>query len=324
MKQLKMHFIKISNNLNEIRASLGLDKGYSKGGTRKCANQKQYNKNLKNDNTVYHLDWQVVPYVPTQFPSLHRDVITLEEFAEGMAEIEEEQKKKAQKEKAKKQQQSREVISDSESEDTEDGSDAETRSEDESSDSEMDDFVVNDDYPDTDKEEEKHEDEDTKNADVKLSKTEARKKAAKRELMNLGLSSGEVGESFAVAKEGLGKRKRRQTDHLAVRIFQAGEIEREIDCYDAYDHQKKEIKEEAYHKAHSTRTLWKKPKDSALAITGPHADWAKNAINKKQKKEGSQFAHKKTKPGQRPCASTARAAEERKKRKSDIRAWLLG
>lgn len=309
-----MNFIRISNDLNKIRTSLGLDRNYSKGGKGRICGKGSKCVKDKDTQRVYHLDWQVVPYVPTQFPSLHRDVITLEEFAEGMAQVEEE-------ERAAQQHGDCKVVSESESEDSDDDSEAETRSEDESVDSEMDEFVVDDDHQDTDKEEddkrEESEEEDENGPEAKPEKEKKRKRAMKNELANLGLSSGEVGDSFAVAREGLGKRKRRQTDHLANRIFQAGESEKEIDCYDTYDHEKGEFKAAAYHKPQSTRTLWQKPKKPVLAITGSNANWAKNAMRK------NSSVPKKAKPGQRPSASTSRAAEDLKKRKNDIRAWFL-
>ena len=316
MKQLKMKFIPISTNLNEIRASLGIDRTHPR--------QKRHTA-LQRDDNVYHLDWQIVPYVPTQFPSLHRDVITLEEFAEGMAEVEaEEREREAEEDARRRGRGGREVVTDSESEEPEDASDAETRSEDESSDSEMDEFVVDDDHVDTDNEGEGEEEEQGADETDPLpnGKKPSKKDKLKTELKNLGLSSGQVGESFAVAKDGLGKRTRRQTDHLAARIFQAGGISREIDDYDAYNFETKKFKEEAYHKSGSTKSLWEKPKAPMLAITGPNAKWAKNAM----KKRGAVFpscASKKAKPGQRPCAAAARATDDMKKKKSDIRAYLV-
>ena len=204
----------------------------------------------------------------------------------------------------------------------------------------MDDFVVGDDHQDTDKEAEDEDEGDLPSEEGGEKVHTKKKKALKKELKGLSLSSGEVGAGFAVATEGLGKRTRRQTDHLAQRIFQAGEIEREIDCYDTYDHEKKVFKKEAYHKANSTRTLWHKPKKSALLAitTGSNADWAKRAMQKKRAREGegwqqqngksagngeiSEAALKKTKPGQRPCAAAAHAVDKKKKQRADIRRWL--
>jgi len=336
MKQLKMKFIPISLNLKEIRASLGLDKATGKTKKRNCQSSSKQSKDKEYEGRTFHLDWQVVPYVPTQFPSLHRDVITLDEFAEGMAEVEAEEREreaKEEEEEKKKRGVRHEVVTDSESEDTEDGSEAEGRSEDESSDSEMDEFVVVDDHPDTDKEdEEEREGKGKGDGDGGEKEKPTAKEKMKKELKNLGLSSGEVGESFAVATDGLGKRTRRQTDHLAVRIFQAGDSVKEIDCYDTYDHTEKKFKAAAYHKPGSTKSLWEKPKNPVLAITGSNAGWAKRAMDKKKNREGgSSFLSaslsatlKRVKPGQRPCASIACAADElKKKKKSDIRAYLV-
>lgn len=328
MKQSKMKFIPISLDLKKIRMSLGLNKdtgqkskpvtgrGSCKDKQKQQKQQKQQKKQKKQkqqEQQTYHLDWAIVPYVPTQFPSLHRDVITLEDFAEGMAEVQAEMDRE---EEARRNTCKHEVVTDSESEDSEDGSDAETRSEDESSDSDLDEFIVDDDKVDTDKEDE----EELVNPENEVvdKKKPTKKDKLKKELENLGLSSGEVGESFAVATEGLGKRKRKQTDHLALRVFQAGEISREIDDYDCYNFETKKFKEEAYHKSGSTRSLWQKPKNPVLAITGSNAQWAQKAMSKRDNS-----SIKKTKPGQRPCSATAQAAQKKAQRNNDIRSYLV-
>ena len=319
MKQIKMKFIPISNDLKAIRASLGLDKGRgtpshkgNKVATAAAKQVKSQNESQEPQQT-YHLDWAIVPYVQTQFPSLHREVISLEEFAEGMAEVEAE----IEHEEATRKSSKHEVVTDSDSEDTSDGSDAETRSDQESSDSELDEFIVNDEHVDTDEEDETEEEViNPENATVDTTKP-TRKEKLKKELKNLGLSSGEVGESFAVATENLGKRTRRQTDHIAPRILQAGEITREIDSYDEYDKTTKKFKEEAYHKSGSTKSLWQKPSNPVLAITGVNASWVKKAAAKREN------SSKKTKPGRRPCSATAQAATKAAKRNVDIRNFLV-
>lgn len=320
MKQLKMKFLEIPLDIKSIRVSLGLDKAKQGAASLKGNNNK--NKKKKHNQPhesqgpqqTYHLDWAIVPFVPTQFPSLHRDVITLEEFAEGMAEVEEEMERE---EEASRKNNQREVVTDSESDES-GASDTETRSEDESSDSEMDEFIVDDDKEDTDKEEEE-EDEliNPENATVDTNKP-TRKEKLKKELKNLGLSSGEVGESFAVATENLGKRTRRQTDHIAPRILQAGEITREIDDYNKWCPETKKFKADAYHKSGSTKSLWQHEKKPVLAITGSNAQWAKAALSKRDKSSS-----KKTKPGQRPCSATAQAATKAAKRNADIRSYLV-
>lgn len=315
MKQLKMKFLEIPLDIKSIRVSLGLDKAKQGAASLKGKKKKHSQSNESQEpQQTYHLDWAIVPFVPTQFPSLHRDVISLEEFAEGMAEVEEEMERE---EEASRKNNQREVVTDSESEITEDGSEAETRSEEESTDSELEEFIVDDDKEDTDNEEEE-EDEiiNPENATVDTNKP-TRKEKLKKELKNLGLSSGEVGESFAVATENLGKRTRRQTDHIAPRILQAGEISREIDSYDEYDKTTKKFKAEAYHKSGSTKSLWQKPNNPVLAITGVNASWAKAALSKRDKSSS------KTKPGQRPCSATAQAATKAAKRNADIRSYLV-
>jgi len=338
MKQSKMRFLEIPMDIKSIRVSLGLDKAKNgkennNNNNNNNNNDKEKKKKRKNKQQrhnqsressepqqTYHLDWAIVPYVQTQFPSLHRDVITLEEFAEEMAEAEAEMERE---EEARRKNNQREVVTDSESDDTEDQSEAETRSSEESSDSEMDEFIVDDDKEDTDKEEE--EDENAEDEELLNPENEAiekkkptKKDKLKKELSNLGLSSGQVGESFAVATEGLGKRKRRQTDHLATRVFQAGEISREIDDYDCYNFETKKFKKEAYHKSGSTKSLWEKPKNSVLAITGANASWAKKAAAKRDN-----ASIKKAKPGQRPCSATAQAANKKARRNADIRSYLV-
>jgi len=360
MKDCKMQFIEISTSLRDIRVALGMEKPKQATAKKQVKGCNGNNSKLGNDTDrtgkkskgkgggeqqeeeeeeqkVFHLEWQIVPYVPTQFPSLHRDVITIDEFAESLAEVEKEEREREEAERAEKIRKNGgfEVDTESESEDTEDRSDEETRSDDESSDSEMDEFVVADDKHDTDKEDEEEEEEEEVSSngnnggddaeegdprdpqDPEQAKELTQKKALKKELKNLGLSSGEVGEAFPVAKEGLGKRTRRQTDHLAERIFQAGDISREIDCYDSFDHETKKFKPEAYHRAGSTKTLWEKPKKPVLALTtGQHAGWVKAALTKRDS------SIKKTKPGQRPCAASMRASDQKAKRKSDIRSYL--
>jgi len=315
--------------------SLGLDKAKNgkennnnnndndKEKKKKKRKNKQQRHNQSRESSepqqTYHLDWAIVPYVQTQFPSLHRDVITLEEFAEEMAEAEAEMERE---EEARRSSCKHEVVTDSESDDS-GASDIETRSSEESSDSELDEFIVDDDKEDTDKEEE--EDEDAEDEELLNPENEAiekkkptKKDKLKKELSNLGLSSGQVGESFAVATEGLGKRNRRQTDHLAMRVFQAGEISREIDDYDCYNFETKKFKKEAYHKSGSTKSLWEKPKNPVLAITGANASWAKKAAAKRDN-----ASIKKAKPGQRPCSATAQAANKKAQRNADIRSYLV-
>ena len=328
MKQRTMNFYRIPRDFKKIRECLGLSKpkankkkkksGDSGGGGGGGDDKSSVLGDVRAE-TVYHMDWAIVPYVPTQFPSLHRDLISTEEFSELLSEVDAEERERAQTVREG-------ILSESESEDTEDGSDAETRSEDETSDSEMDDFVVCDDHQDTDKEEEEDEDEDEdevmgnnegdeEELPASDRKQVKRKRAMKKELKNLGLSSGTVGTSFAVAEEGLGKRTRRQTDHIGPRIMQAGLCEKEIVDYNTYNHEKGEFKEAAYEKPNTSKGLWKTSKkaNTLLAITGANAGWAKRAIEKKKQK---------TKPGQRPCAAAERTLEKDKKNKASIINWL--
>ena len=338
-----MRFLPISNDLNKIRKSLGISQS---GRTKTTSNVKSTTKvkdtETKEEDPVprgygcavhpsatetgFHEDWQLVPYVsPENSAFVYKHSVSDEEDSPSESD------------------------SASDSEDTEDGTDNESRSSEES-DSDLDGFLVDDDHKDTDDEED--EDEDTtidvdtppspvSEEDANMSeKKKRKKKAMKTELENLAVSSGKVGErGFAVASSTLGKRTRRQTDHLAPRVFEAAECKKEIDCYDSYDHENKRFKKEAYHRHNSTKALWKGVpgcglgNKGAMAIgwhgskskdcnssTGTQANWVQRA---KERQMRMMNKCGKTKAGRRPmCTEQGDNVAAMKKKQSDMRSYF--
>ncbi|MBU62315.1 MAG: hypothetical protein CMI26_07420 [Opitutae bacterium] len=354
-----MKFIPISKNIINIRSAMRMHQ-------QQPSNQRKQQTTTKSTSPFgFHVDWQILPYIPKsseeeawnkRWRGWRGSKVGGEDGKKGKKK----KKKKRKKEKTKggdDDSDSSESDSESlsESEDTEDGTDAETRSEDESTDSEMEEFLVEDDHVDSDREEkdaaaeadvlmeEEEEEEEDEGVDkeelLERKKQKEERKAVKKELRNLGLSSGEAGEAFATARSDLGKRRSKRPEVLAIAMHMSLEEDREVEDYSAYDREKKRFKKEAFHKASNAKHLWK-PKpwfnsgvkalgwtgattaqgDRHQQKTGMNASWAQKA---KAKHSVMTTDTGKTKAGQRPKPPSSQGHGMGGKKKGDIRSYYL-